>query len=264
MHEHTTATSFFVGKAMSQTTGTAAERAEEAKAKGNAAFKAKDYDEAVRARHAPLNRARARRGSQRQNMHAFSPRKSQKKICSLPCVRRVQIAQFTAAIEADPTNHVLYSNRSGAHAAKASFTPALLDANKCIELKSDWAKGYSRRGAAYFGLKNWIQAQASYEKGLELDPASAVMKSELEQVKLHRNPAARAAAQAAGTFPGGVPASPPPSTGRLARFVSLGALICGLFYAVPILGPRRAFQCYSFSVIQVNTPRSAALFSLSL
>merc|ERR1719409_2539049 len=122
----------------------AAEKAEAAKAAGNAAFKAGNFDEAIE--------------------------------------------HFGKAIEADPTNHVLYSNRSGAHAAKGSFTDALLDANKCIDLKSDWAKGHSRRGAAYFGLKNWIQAQASYEKGLELDPASAVMKSELEQVKLHRNP----------------------------------------------------------------------------
>ena len=53
-----------------------------------------------------------------------------------------QIEAFTAAIEADPTNHVLYSNRSGAHAAKADFKAALLDANKCIDLKADWAKGH--------------------------------------------------------------------------------------------------------------------------
>merc|ERR1719231_1873038 len=104
------------------------------------------------------------------------------------------IAQFTTAIEADPTNHVLYSNRSAAHASKTSFTEALIDANKCIELKGDWAKGHSRRGAAYFGLKNWIQAQSSYEKGLELDPSSQVMKDELEKVKLMRNPRAAAAA----------------------------------------------------------------------
>ena len=45
-----------------------------------------------------------------------------------------QVEQFTAAIEADPTNHILYSNRSGAHAAMGAFTPALLDANKCIDI----------------------------------------------------------------------------------------------------------------------------------
>ena len=98
--------------------------AEEAKALGNAAFKAKQYPEAV--------------------------------------------THFTTAIAADPKNHVLYSNRSAAHAAEEEYKSALLDANKCIDLKPDWAKGHSRRGAAYVGLKNWRAAIAAYEAGLEL------------------------------------------------------------------------------------------------
>jgi len=169
------------------------------------------------------------------------------------------IAQFTKAIEADPTNHVLYSNRSGAHAAKESYTEALLDANKCIELKSDWPKGHSRRGAAYFGLKNWIQSQASYEKGLELDPASQVMKDELEKVKLKRNPAARAAA--GGGMPGmpGMPSTPRPNTSLPARVLSLGALLCGAVYMLPILGAGRAHQAYQASIAQV-----LALFLVNL
>ena len=118
------------------------------------------------------------------------------------------ITAFTEAIEADPTNHVFYSNRSGAHAAKADFKAALIDANECIKLNEQWAKGHSRRGAAYYGLKNWPQAQAAYERGLELDPNSALMKAELEKVKLQRDPAARAAkaaaeAAAAGAGAGG-------------------------------------------------------------
>ena len=111
----------------------AAEIAEAAKAAGNAAFKAGNFDEAI--------------------------------------------AEFTKAVEADPTNHVLYSNRSGAHAAKAD-SRALLDANKCIDLKADWA---IPAAAPRTCLKNWIQSQAAYEKGLELDPESKVMKEELEK-----------------------------------------------------------------------------------
>jgi len=182
-----------------------------------------------------------------------------------------QVAQFTAAIEADPTNHVLYSNRSGAHAAKGAagvegaFKEALLDANKCIELNGEWAKGHSRRGAAYEGLKNWIQAQASYERGLELDPNSTVMKAELEKVKLQRNPRARqsAAAAAAGVAP--------PATGMLQRNFSLLALVAGLLYAIPLLGARRAFQAYSISILNLlllfvvnlwtRFPKSFATFS---
>lgn len=154
------------------------------------------------------------------------------------------VEQFTKAIEADSTNHVLYSNRSGAHAAKGSFTEALLDANKCIELKGDWAKGHSRRGAAYFGLKNWPQAQAAYEKGLELDPSSEVMKEELEKVKLRRNPAARQA-QAQAFAAAGVPA---PATSPAAKMLSLGALVGGLLYTIPLLGAGRALMAYRMSL----------------
>jgi len=173
-----------------------------------------------------------------------------------------QIKQFTLAIESDPTNHVLFSNRSGAHAAKKGFTEALIDANECIKLKGDWAKGYSRRGAAYYGLRNWIKAQECYEKGLELDASSQVMKDELEKVKLMRNPVARAEAEraAGGGAAGFTPASgAAASTGRLAKAVSLGALCCGAVYAVPILGPRRAFYAYSAAVAQI-----LALFLINL
>jgi len=53
---------------------------------------------------------------------------------------------YTQAIEIDPTNHILYSNRSAAYAKTNQYTNALKDAEKTIELKSDWPKGYSRKG----------------------------------------------------------------------------------------------------------------------
>lgn len=59
--------------------------------------------------------------------------------------------KFTAAIEVDPTNHVLYSNRSGAYASLRDFNKSLEDATKCTEIKPDWSKGWSRQGAAYHG-----------------------------------------------------------------------------------------------------------------
>merc|ERR1712070_1184788 len=58
---------------------------------------------------------------------------------------------FTEAIELDATNHVLYSNRSAARAGNNEFDLALSDAEKVIELKPDFVKGYGRKGAALFG-----------------------------------------------------------------------------------------------------------------
>jgi stress-induced-phosphoprotein 1 len=56
------------------------------------------------------------------------------------------------AIELDPSNHVLYSNRSASYASLRDFDKALVDANKCVELNPGWSKGYGRKGAALHGI----------------------------------------------------------------------------------------------------------------
>ncbi len=53
------------------------------------------------------------------------------------------IELFTKAIELDPTNHVLYSNRSASYASLKQYDKALEDADKTIELKGGWAKVYT-------------------------------------------------------------------------------------------------------------------------
>lgn len=94
------------------------------------------------------------------------------------------IEQFTNAIEASELpNHVLYSNRSACYASLKNFGKALKDAEKCVEINSTWAKGYNRVGAAQYGLGNLDDAQASYSKALELDPANAMAKSGLSAVE---------------------------------------------------------------------------------
>lgn len=107
--------------------------ADELKAKGNAAFSAGNFEEAIKF--------------------------------------------FSDAIDVDPTNHVLYSNRSAAKASLQQYEGALEDAKKCVELSPKWAKGYSRLGAAYFGLKQWDDAVAAYDSGLEHDPDSEQLKT---------------------------------------------------------------------------------------
>jgi len=59
--------------------------------------------------------------------------------------------KFTEAIDIDPSNHVLYSNRSGSYASLKQFDKALEDATKVTEIKPDWAKGWSRKAAALHG-----------------------------------------------------------------------------------------------------------------
>ncbi|CAA7029063.1 unnamed protein product [Microthlaspi erraticum] len=89
------------------------------------------------------------------------------------------ILHFTEAIDLAPTNHVLFSNRSAAHASLHHYADALSDAEKTVELKPDWPKGYSRLGAAHLGLNQFQEAVAAYNKGLEIDPSNDALKSGL-------------------------------------------------------------------------------------
>uniref|UniRef100_A0ACD5ZGZ8 Uncharacterized protein n=1 Tax=Avena sativa TaxID=4498 RepID=A0ACD5ZGZ8_AVESA len=109
--------------------------ADEAKAKGNAAFSAGRFEEAA--------------------------------------------GHFSDAIALAPGNHVLYSNRSAALASIHRYSDALADAKKTVELKPDWAKGYSRLGAAHLGLGDAASSIAAYEKGLALDPSNQGLKDGL-------------------------------------------------------------------------------------
>lgn len=89
---------------------------------------------------------------------------------------------FSQAIAVDPSNAVLYSNRSGAYASLKQFDQALEDANKAVELRPDWAKAYNRRGTALHGLGNYEDAAAAYDEALKIEPGNAQAKSGKQSV----------------------------------------------------------------------------------
>ncbi|ORX36911.1 chaperone [Kockovaella imperatae] len=90
---------------------------------------------------------------------------------------------YSDAIALDPSNHVLFSNRSASKAGLRDYQGALEDAEKCIELNPDFSKGYARKGAAYHGLRQYPEAVMAYDSGLEKDPSSDVLKKGLADVK---------------------------------------------------------------------------------
>lgn len=90
---------------------------------------------------------------------------------------------YTEAIALDPKNHVLYSNRSAAHAKAGNYASALEDANQTVSINPSWSKGYSRKGSALAYLGKLNDAIAAYEKGLELEPNNQQLASGLAEVR---------------------------------------------------------------------------------
>jgi stress-induced-phosphoprotein 1 len=94
---------------------------------------------------------------------------------------------YSEAIVLDPSNHVLYSNRSAAHAKAEDWTEALKDADKTVELNPKWSRGYSRKGAAHHGLSQYDEAISAYKVGLDLEPGSATFQTAIQEAEKARD-----------------------------------------------------------------------------
>lgn len=91
------------------------------------------------------------------------------------------IKHFTDAIGFDPTDHVFYSNRSACYASIEEYEKALEDGTKCVSIKPDWPKGYTRKGLAEFFLSKYDDSAETYKAGLKLAPEDAAMKEGLKK-----------------------------------------------------------------------------------
>jgi len=90
---------------------------------------------------------------------------------------------YSEAIDLDSSNHVLYSNRSAAYCKKEDYSSALADAQKCVDIKPDWIKGYTRKGAALQFLKRYTEAILAYEDGLAVDSENQQMKDGIQSCR---------------------------------------------------------------------------------
>jgi len=103
------------------------------------------------------------------------------------------IQWFTTAINLDKQNaskqlHTFYSNRSATYMKLDKYEEAYQDGLKCIEVKPDWGKGYSRAGCALFSMGRYQEAQKIYQEGLKRDPLNSELKSGLTQSQTHCSP----------------------------------------------------------------------------
>jgi len=82
------------------------------------------------------------------------------------------VQHYSQAAQLEPENAVLYSNRSAALSALCNYQQALADAEQCVSLRSDWAKGHTRKATALHGLKQYFSAVEAYDVALMLEPDS--------------------------------------------------------------------------------------------
>ncbi|KAL8583679.1 hypothetical protein ACOMHN_037402 [Nucella lapillus] len=80
------------------------------------------------------------------------------------------VLHYTHAVKLDPSNHLLYSNRSLAFLRLDQFYLALQDATHTINLQPSWAKGHFRKGEVEFKAGQYGLALMSYKKAMILDP----------------------------------------------------------------------------------------------
>uniref|UniRef100_A0A672NWU1 Stress-induced-phosphoprotein 1 n=1 Tax=Sinocyclocheilus grahami TaxID=75366 RepID=A0A672NWU1_SINGR len=90
---------------------------------------------------------------------------------------------YTEALTLDPSNHVLFSNRSAAYAKKGDYDSALRDACQTVTIKPDWGKGYSRKAAALEFLGRLEDAKATYQEGLRREPTNQQLKEGLQNIE---------------------------------------------------------------------------------
>lgn len=83
------------------------------------------------------------------------------------------VTHYSMAIRLDKRNHVLWSNRSAAHAGAGRYDLALTDAERCVQLAPAWGKGHARKGAALVGLGQCAEGVKAYAAGTSKQASDA-------------------------------------------------------------------------------------------
>ncbi|CAL1382831.1 unnamed protein product [Linum trigynum] len=85
---------------------------------------------------------------------------------------QMAVDAYTQAIDMDPTDYTLFSNRSLCWLRMGQSEHALSDARECRALNPDWPKACYREGAALRLLQRFEEAANAFYDGVQLDPNS--------------------------------------------------------------------------------------------
>ncbi|CAL9029538.1 unnamed protein product [Prunus brigantina] len=82
------------------------------------------------------------------------------------------IKHYTESLRRNPKDPKAYSNRAACYTKLGAMPEGLKDAEKCIELDPTFAKGYTRKGAVQFFMKEYEKALETYQEGLKHDASN--------------------------------------------------------------------------------------------
>eukprot|EP00756_Hemistasia_phaeocysticola_P026858 Hpha_TRINITY_DN16087_c4_g1::TRINITY_DN16087_c4_g1_i4::g.118606::m.118606/K12166/HACE1; E3 ubiquitin-protein ligase HACE1 len=89
---------------------------------------------------------------------------------------------YGEALYYDPTDHLVYSNRSLCWLKLQRPIEALDDGDMCTKLAPKFAKGYLRKGKAEQTLQRRVDAKESFTRGLEQEPQNSSLHQALQEL----------------------------------------------------------------------------------
>ncbi|KAJ8977337.1 hypothetical protein NQ317_018619 [Molorchus minor] len=99
------------------------------------------------------------------------------------------VADYTKAIELNPTNAVYYCNRAAAYSRLGKELETIDDCKEAIKLDPQYGKAYGRLGVAYSNLNKYEDARQAFLTALEYDAGNTTYETNLKlaEEKLYSN-----------------------------------------------------------------------------
>ena len=148
------------------------------------------------------------------------------------------VKHFTRAIEESSDKDFLktvYSNRSAAYMKLNQPMAALLDGNKCVELDSNWARGFTRKGDACYALKRSTEAYNAYNSALRLAPGDSAIQTKLDLAeRMIRNESTSSQSRSAS--------APADKLTSIQNYARVTLLVSAILYFLPL--GRISQSCY--------------------
>jgi len=96
-------------------------------------------------------------------------------------------AKYTEALEVEPLNHLLLSNRSLARCGGKRYDLAIRDARECLKVAPSFVKGYYRLASAQVGLGLLDEALVTVRQGLKVEEENPELKKLSRTIKAKKH-----------------------------------------------------------------------------